>query len=82
MEQSIENRYYVNRVDGRDAPGQKHHGCKYFVLDLNHDKHAIPALRAYKESCKETDPQLAIGLTHLLERLERGTSKIESHADA
>jgi len=53
------NKFIVRRTDGSDAPGEKHDGCTYFVLDLEHDKHALPALRAYARSCESTHPQLA-----------------------
>ena len=45
-------KFNVSRVDGRSAPGEKHEGCEYFVLDLDHDPHALPALKAYEESCR------------------------------
>lgn len=52
-------KFYVERTDGKSAPGEKHHGCEYFLLDLNHDKYAIPALRAYAEHCVAEYPALA-----------------------
>lgn len=55
-------KFHVTRNDGSDQPGGKHDGCEYFVLDLKHDPHAKPALRAYAESCKEDYPQLAADL--------------------
>jgi hypothetical protein len=58
-EQGIFHKFNVSRVDGTDATGGKHEGCKHFVLDLTHDKHAIPAIAAYAQSCKEEYPQLA-----------------------
>jgi hypothetical protein len=62
------HKFDVRRVDGSDALGGKHDGCNYFVLDLTHDKHAIPALRAYAKSCKAEYPHLA----HDLESLADG----------
>ncbi|MBM9615241.1 hypothetical protein JWJ90_13225 [Desulfobulbus rhabdoformis] len=56
-------KYVVTRVDGQSAPGKKHHDCDFFVLDLTHDIHAIPAIRAYAESCKDEYPELANDLT-------------------
>lgn len=56
------NKFTVRRTDGGDADGEKHEGCEYFVLDLNHDKHAIPALLAYAESCAADYPLLAADL--------------------
>lgn len=55
----IFEKYIVTRTDGKSAPGQKHDGCAYFVLDLDHDPHALPALAAYARSCETTHPQLA-----------------------
>lgn len=45
-------KFAVTRTDGGSAPGRKHAGCEYFVLDLVHDPHAIPAVRAYTVSAK------------------------------
>lgn len=55
-------KFFIRRVDGTDAPGKKHDGCHYFVLDLDHDRHAIPALRAYAKSCAKEYPALAADL--------------------
>lgn len=52
----------IERTDGQSAPGQKHHGCDYFVLDLTHDPHAMPAIKAYAASCRADYPQLAADL--------------------
>ncbi len=40
-------KFTVTRNDGKDAPGEKHDGCAYFVLDLTHDPFAIPAIETY-----------------------------------
>lgn len=53
------NKYNVIRIDGSDAPDRKHEGCKYFVLDVDCDPHAIPALMAYVAACKNQYPALA-----------------------
>lgn len=55
----IYGKFHVRRVDGTDAPGCKHHGCRYFVLDVDHDKHAGAALFAYAEFCEQDYPLLA-----------------------
>ncbi len=60
--QGIYQKFEVARVDGRHAPGEKHHGCEHFVLDLTHDEHAIPAIAAYAASCRASFPQLAADL--------------------
>lgn len=52
-------KYEITRTDGSSAPGGKHEGCEYFVLDMGCDPHAIPALMAYAESCKADYPLLA-----------------------
>lgn len=46
-------KFTVERTDGSSAPGAKHHDCRYFVLDLNHDSHAIPAILAYARSARK-----------------------------
>lgn len=58
-EQGLYQKYKVRRVDGSDAPGEKHHGSDYFVLDLTHDPFAKAALLAYARACSATHPQLA-----------------------
>lgn len=55
----IYHKFNVSRTDGRDCPGGKHEGCHYFVLDLAHDKHAVPAIKAYAASCERDFPALA-----------------------
>lgn len=50
-------KFNVTRTDGKSAPGQRHHGCDYFVLDVTHDPHAKPALAAYANSCEVEYPQ-------------------------
>lgn len=67
-------KFSVHRNDGRDSPGEKHHGCWYFVLDTNHDPHAIPALRAYVESCRVDFPYLAEDLEKFLDSKTGGGS--------
>lgn len=59
------NKFTVIRNDGKSSEGQKHHGCRYFVLDLDHDPHASAAILAYAESCKEEYPLLAMDLLSL-----------------
>lgn len=55
-------KFRIERVDGKSAPGEKHDGCDYFVLDLTHDPHAATALRAYAASCAADYPLLAADL--------------------
>lgn len=60
-------KFDVRRTDGSDAPGGKHDGCSYFVLDLTHDPYAMPALRAYAEACGEKYPALSADLRSIVE---------------
>ncbi len=52
-------KFIVTRTDGKSAPGQKHHGCEYFVLDVDHDPFAGPALEAYANACRSKFELLA-----------------------
>ncbi len=58
-EKGLYKKFEVKRVDGSDARGGKHEGCRYFVLDLDHDQHAKAAMSAYAQSCKATHPKLS-----------------------
>ena len=49
-------KHYVRKIDD---PTGKHRNCFFFVLDLTHDPHAIPAARAYADSCRGRYPILA-----------------------
>lgn len=55
----VYGKFIVERTDGRSAPGEKHHGCEYFVLDTTHDIYAVPALEAYARACERLMPELA-----------------------
>lgn len=59
-------KFHIERMDGKHDPGEKHERCEYFVLDLEHDRHAVPALRAYAESCREEYPLLARDLDKIV----------------
>lgn len=52
-------KFRVERTDGKSEPGEKHDGCKYLVLDMSCDPHAIPAAMAYAKSCADDYPLLA-----------------------
>lgn len=60
------DKFTVWRNDGKSEPGQKHDGCKYFVLDLTHDPFAWPALRAYADACRASHPGLAADLDTMI----------------
>lgn len=58
-QEGLIDKFRVQRTDGRDAVGERHHGCRYFVLDLDHDAFAIPAIESYANACVEVYPVLA-----------------------
>lgn len=45
-------KFFVERTDGKSELGEKHHGCEYYVLDLDHDKYAVPALARLREALR------------------------------
>ena len=51
-QRGLYGKFRVKRTDGSSEVGGKHEGCDYFVLDLTHDPHAIPALRTYAASAR------------------------------
>lgn len=59
-------KYDVKRSNGSSEPGGKHEKCRYFVLDLDHDKHAKEAIRSYASSCEKDYPALADDLRLML----------------
>ena len=66
----VYNKFRVYRIDGTDRPGQKHDGCRYFVLDATHDPHAKAALLAYAKSCEADYPLLAEDVREMAEQME------------
>ena len=64
----------------RDDPTGKHANCFYFVLDVDHDKHAIPALEAYAKDCAEERPTLSRDLEAIV-RLARIKHGVESEGE-
>lgn len=72
--EGLYQKFRVERTDGRSAPGEKHAECRYFVLDLDHDEFALPAVEAYADACESAHPELAADLRRWAydERLARG----------
>lgn len=64
--EGLHQKYEVRRKDGKDAAGEKHAGCEYFVLDVTHDPHSQEALKAYALACAESNPFLAIDIVEKL----------------
>lgn len=54
------HKFNIARTDG--DPTGRHANDEYFVLNLSTDKHAIPAIAAYAESCADEFPALASDL--------------------
>jgi hypothetical protein len=76
----VYRKFDVRRTDGSSAPGGKHAECSYFVLDLEHDPFAAPALRAYAAACHDTHRDLAQDIREVI--LARwGGSMSEALAD-
>lgn len=65
QEKGLYPKYEVHRRDGSSAPGGKHEKCYMYVLDLDHDPFAKPALLAYADACEAEYPQLARDLRFL-----------------
>jgi hypothetical protein len=66
------NKFRVERTDGSSVPGGKHECCRYFVLDLDHDRFALQALLAYARACRAERPELAADLFALCNRPHEG----------
>jgi hypothetical protein len=66
MSAGLHRKYQVTRTDGSSGEGGKHEHCAYFVLDLEHDEFAIPALKAYAKACRKTHPELADDLERIV----------------
>ena len=62
QQKGLYQKFNVERTDGSSASGGKHEHCEHFVLDLNHDKFAIPAIAAYVRACGDEFPRLAVDL--------------------
>lgn len=74
-------KYKVERTDGTDQIGEKHFGCWHYVLDINHDPYALPALAAYAEACKNEYPLLSKDLEQLVRIKKQEMEDIKSEGD-
>jgi len=68
----LQQKYYVERIDGRDLSGGDRTDSKYFVLDYVHDPYSIPALEAYAYACYKDFPNLSGEIRALVEKLKSG----------
>jgi hypothetical protein len=82
MHRGLYRKYKVRRTDGGSEPGGRHEDCHYFVLDLDHDPYALPALEAYYEACRLTHLRLAEDLRHILVGLRIERDKLAGKAQA
>ena len=66
-------KFVVTRTDGQSDPGQKHYGCSYFVLDLDHDPAAAGGLEGYAAECANPilEEQLLTKVLEIRRRIER-----------
>lgn len=69
-------KYDITRLNDEEG---KHDACEYFVLDLTHDKFAVPALRAYAEACRGEYPKLAEDLLYQASSYEAATVRCGSN---
>lgn len=68
----LQQKYYVDRIDGRDRAGGDRVDSKYFVLDYVHDPYSIPALEAYAFACRKDLPNLSEEIQTLVAKLKAG----------
>ena len=68
-------KFVVTRTDDKSEPGQKHDGCFYFVLDCDHDPHALRALEAYRRSCQKDYPLLAADILDIVMKRSFGDAE-------
>jgi len=77
----IYNKFVVVRTDGQSDPGQKHNGCNYFVLDLDHDPFAMPAIEAYAVACQDEYRVLATDLMRIVKKYRAGEALLRNDPD-
>lgn len=70
-ERGLYSKYFVSRLDGSSRVGRKHNGCRFFVLDLDHDPNAAAGLEGYAFSCAEDFPELAKDLRAIAAKIAR-----------
>ena len=65
--QGLYHKYTVERVNPEAQA--RHRTCSHFVLDLDCDPHALPAIMAYADSAVAEHPQLADDLRWYMNRV-------------
>ena len=78
-DRGLYEKFSVVRTDGESGHGKKHDGCRYFVLDIDHDKHAEAALIAYAKSCQDEYPELSVDLLRVFAEARADRGPLFSH---
>ena len=60
-ERGLYPKWQARRIDGSSDKGLKHEKCELFILDLDHDPHATPALFSYAQSAQADGYELLAG---------------------
>ncbi len=68
----LQQKYYVERIDGRDRADGDRVDSKYFVLDYVHDPYSVAALEAYAQACYRDFPNLSEEMRALVQQLKAG----------
>ena len=68
----LQQKYYVERIDGRDRADGDRVDSKYFVLDYVHDPYSVAALEAYAQACYRDFPNLSQEIRALVQQLKAG----------
>lgn len=80
-QRGVYQKFIVTRADDKSDPGQKHENCFYFVLDCQHDPHALKALEAYRKSCRRDYPELSADLLKIIMAYPFGSTSQETGND-
>lgn len=76
MNDGLQEKFFVSRVDGKDQPGGSKDNARYFVLDYVNDPMARYALGYYIYACQAKYPELAADLKAALEETRSGTTSV------
>jgi hypothetical protein len=61
----------------RLTKSKKHKGCRFFVLDLDHDQFAKEAMKAYAKACTKDYPLLATDLVRVINDIPESLDKLD-----
>lgn len=75
-------KFVVTRTDGSSNTDEKHDGCRYFVLDLDHDVLSRPAVAAYADAARSAGYEaLADDLDEWLDYVDPNQVTYSPHPD-